>query len=81
MNLKIQNPHLKVVLSIGGMASIEAFAVVASDPVLRDAFARSAKDLVDASGLDGIDSRTPRCPLCDRDRATLDGRTAHCWLF
>lgn len=60
MHLKQRYPHLQVVLSIGGGESAETFPIVASNAVLRDNFARSARGLVDASGLDGIDreSRT-----------------------
>jgi len=57
MHLKQQHPHLQVVLSIGGGASTETFPVVAANTILRDNFARSALGLVEASGLDGIDSK------------------------
>lgn len=57
MHLKQKHPHLRVVLSIGGGNSSEIFPLVASSTLLRDNFARSAKGLVEASGLDGIDSR------------------------
>jgi len=56
MHLKQIYPHLQVVLSIGGGASAETFPIVASNTLLRDNFARSARGLVEASGLDGIDS-------------------------
>jgi chitinase len=56
MHLKQRHPHLSVILSIGGAGSPDVFPVVASDPILRDNFARSALGLVEASGLDGIDS-------------------------
>ncbi|KAI0473366.1 glycoside hydrolase [Xylariaceae sp. FL0804] len=55
MHLKEAHPHLQVVLSIGGISSSETFPIVASDALLRDNFARSARGLLDASGLDGID--------------------------
>ncbi|KAI1499050.1 family 18 glycoside hydrolase [Biscogniauxia marginata] len=55
MHLKHAHPHLRVVLSIGGAMSSETFPVVASDTLSRDNFARSARGLVEASGLDGID--------------------------
>ncbi|KAI0178991.1 glycoside hydrolase family 18 protein [Hypoxylon sp. FL1284] len=55
MHLKQRHPHLRVTLSIGGGASNETYPVVASDALLRDNFARSVRDLVEASGLDGID--------------------------
>ncbi|KAK0734303.1 glycoside hydrolase [Lasiosphaeria miniovina] len=55
MHLKQRYPHLQVVLSIGGGASSETFPIVAANTILRDNFARSARGLVEASGLDGID--------------------------
>ncbi|OTB05730.1 glycoside hydrolase family 18 protein [Hypoxylon sp. CI-4A] len=55
MHLKQKHPHLQVTLSIGGGMSNESFPVVASNALLRDNFARSARGLVEASGLDGID--------------------------
>lgn len=56
MHLKQLHPHLQVVLSIGGPDSSENFPVVANSTLCRDNFARSARGLVEASGLDGIDS-------------------------
>ncbi|RFU32741.1 hypothetical protein B7463_g3625, partial [Scytalidium lignicola] len=55
MRLKQQHEHLRVILSIGGGNSSQDFAVVASTAATRDAFGRSAKGLLEASGLDGID--------------------------
>ncbi|KAK1767030.1 endochitinase B1 [Phialemonium atrogriseum] len=55
MHLKQKHPHLQVILSIGGSQSGEMFPIVASDPIFRDNFGRSARGLVEASGLDGID--------------------------
>ena len=57
MHLKQKHRHLQVVLSIGGGAAAETFPYVAASSLARDNFARSARGLVDASGLDGIDSR------------------------
>lgn len=57
MHLKQKYPHLRVSLSIGGGSSAASFPVVASSTLSRDNFARSAKGLIDASGLDGIDSQ------------------------
>jgi chitinase len=56
MHLKQQHPHLQVVLSVGGRCCSEMFPVVSGDAGLRENFARSALGLVEASGLDGIDS-------------------------
>lgn len=62
MNIKQQKPHLKVLLSIGGAGASQNFAAVAASAATRDNFGRSARGLVDASGLDGIDSRSmPSC--------------------
>lgn len=60
MHLKQRHPHLQVVLSVGGSTASEVFPVVASSTLLRDNFARSALGLVEASGLDGIDSKYER---------------------
>ena len=67
MHLKQTHPHLQVILSIGGGQSSETFPIVASDTILRDNFARSARGLVEASGLDGIDSATPPIIPCHLD--------------
>ncbi|KAJ0318220.1 hypothetical protein Brms1b_004475 [Colletotrichum noveboracense] len=56
MHLKQKHPHLQVVLSIGGGSSAAVFPSVAANTLYRDNFARSARGLVDASGLDGIDT-------------------------
>lgn len=56
MKLKQEKPHLKVILSIGGGGASQNFAAVAASAATRDNFGRSARGLVDASGLDGIDS-------------------------
>ncbi|RYP11717.1 hypothetical protein DL767_011038 [Monosporascus sp. MG133] len=55
MHLKQAHPHLTVMLSIGGKDSCKIFPTVASNILLRDEFGRSARGLVEASGLDGID--------------------------
>ena len=60
MHLKQKHPHLQVVLSIGGGAATEVFPIVAGNTLLRDNFARSALGLIEASGLDGIDSKCTR---------------------
>lgn len=57
MALKQQHRHLKVILSIGGGAGSQNFATVAANAALRDNFGRSAKGLVEAADLDGIDSK------------------------
>jgi len=58
MRLKQQHEYLKVILSIGGGAASQNFAAVASSAVTRDNFGQSAKNLVEASGFDGIDSKS-----------------------
>ncbi|KAK3369547.1 glycoside hydrolase superfamily [Lasiosphaeria ovina] len=55
LHLKQRYPYLQVILSIGGGSSSEIFPIVASTAILRDNFARSARGLVEASGIDGID--------------------------
>lgn len=58
--LKRGNPHLKVLLSIGGGGnSSENFSSVAAAASTRDTFARSAVSLVKNGGFDGIDSVFP----------------------
>jgi chitinase len=44
-----------VLLSIGGPGSAETFPFAASTAARRDTFARTAREMVDASGFDGID--------------------------
>ncbi len=56
--IKQRTPHLKVILSIGGAESSQNFAAVAASAALRDNFGRSARGLVAASDLDGIDSKS-----------------------
>jgi len=58
IRLKQQYPYLKVILSVGGGGpGNQNFAAVAASGYFRDNFAESAKGLIDASGLDGIDSQ------------------------
>jgi len=66
MHLKQRYPHLQVVLSVGGSASAEMFPVVASSAGYRDTFARSARGLVEASGMDGIDGESFSFSLATR---------------
>ncbi|EPQ63467.1 Bgt-939 [Blumeria graminis f. sp. tritici] len=53
--LKQQFSHLKLILSIGGGASSQNFAAVASTKHGRETFGQSARCLVDTYALDGID--------------------------
>lgn len=57
LDLKQGHPHLKVILSVGGPSANESFKSVASNPAYRETFAHTARGLVTASGLDGIDSK------------------------
>jgi chitinase len=55
--LKRQYQHLKVILSVGGGGKgSEPFAAVAANPQTRGQFALTARELVAAYGIDGIDS-------------------------
>ena len=54
VELKKQNPHLKVLLSIGGWGS-GRFSEMASDKKNREAFAKDCKRIVKEFNLDGID--------------------------
>ena len=58
LRLKQEHGYLKLFLSIGGGAASQNFARVAASTVTRDNFGRSAKGLVEASGFDGIDSKS-----------------------
>ncbi len=53
--LKLTNPHLKVLLSVGGASGSKEFPDVAASLDGRRKFAASCKILVDSFGLDGID--------------------------
>lgn len=54
VDLKKDNPELKVLLSIGGWGS-GRFSEMAADSVLRNSFAADCRRVVDEYGLDGID--------------------------
>ncbi len=54
-NLKKQNRHLKVILSIGGWTYSPSFHPVVVNPQLRSKFVASAIRLVEDNGLDGLD--------------------------
>jgi chitinase len=58
LRLKEEHGYLKLILSIGGGAASQNFARVAASTVTRDNFGRSARGLVEASGFDGIDSKS-----------------------
>ncbi|KAL8927632.1 MAG: hypothetical protein Q9172_001261 [Xanthocarpia lactea] len=55
-NLKLQNPNLKTLISIGGGGKgSDPFAGVAASPAAREHFGTSAKQMLDTYGLDGLD--------------------------
>lgn len=53
--LKVDNPHLKTLISVGGWTWSNRFSDVAADPQLRQNFANSAVDFVRNFKMDGID--------------------------
>lgn len=57
MVLKDKFPHLKVLLSIGGVDSSQSFRILSETAARRDNFAKSANLLVREARLDGIDSK------------------------
>ena len=54
VELKKQNPNLKILLSIGGWG-MDGFCPIASDANKRKIFANSCKQIMDEFGIDGID--------------------------
>ncbi|KAL8697072.1 MAG: hypothetical protein Q9224_002483 [Gallowayella concinna] len=57
-NLKLQNPGLKSLLSIGGGGKgSDPFAAIAASPDARERFAVSAKEMLDTYELDGLDGK------------------------
>lgn len=61
--LKRQHPHIKTLLSVGGGSGSAEFPAVAASIQRREAFVRTARELVDRFGLDGIDSKSPYAPF------------------
>ena len=57
-SLKARYPNIKTILSVGGGGEGSApFPAVASNGIVRSNFAQSARQIVDAFGFDGIDSK------------------------
>lgn len=57
-SLKKRYPKIKTILSVGGGGEGSAsFPAVASNGIVRSSFAQSARQMVDAFGFDGIDSK------------------------
>lgn len=72
--LKITNPQLRTVLSIGGGGKgSEHFASVARSPLARQTFASSARELVLEYGFDGVDSACLRTRTGGADGRQLTG--------
>lgn len=68
--LRRRRPNLAVLLSIGGSdVSSDIFSAVAADPVARERFGRSARDLVRAYFLSGVDGAR-ECPALPSPTAT-----------
>lgn len=64
VQLKQQYSTMKVILSVGGGGKgSENFAAVANNRSCVDTFVRTARELVDQFGLDGMDSKFPRFHL------------------
>lgn len=55
--LRLANPHLKTMMSVGGGSGSAAFSALAATPAGRANFARSAREWVDRYSFDGIDGR------------------------
>lgn len=53
--LKVENPHLKTLISVGGWSWSNRFSDVAADPQLRKNFANSAVDFIRNYKMDGVD--------------------------
>jgi GH18 family chitinase/predicted carbohydrate-binding protein with CBM5 and CBM33 domain len=53
--LKTQNPDLKIALSIGGWTWSDHFTTVAASPTLRQTFATACRNIIETTGIDGID--------------------------
>jgi len=57
-SVKTRYPHVKTILSFGGGGEGSApFPAVASNGIVRSIFAQSARQMVDAYGFDGMDSK------------------------
>lgn len=55
--IKQQYPHIKTILSVGGGGEGSVpFPLAASNGIVRSMFAQSARNMVNAFDLDGIDS-------------------------
>jgi GH18 family chitinase len=54
-SLKVQNPHLKVLVSIGGWTLSWTMSKVCADDVLRQRLVKSSVDFIVKNGFDGID--------------------------
>nr|WP_088042647.1 glycosyl hydrolase family 18 protein [Bacillus sp. EAC] len=54
-DLKVQYPHLKTIISIGGWTWSNRFSDVAADPATRLVFAKSAVEFIRTYGFDGVD--------------------------
>lgn len=53
--LKVDNPHLQTLISVGGWTWSNRFSDIAADPQLRQNFANSAVDFVRQYKMDGVD--------------------------
>lgn len=53
--LKQQNPHISIIVSIGGGTGSKEFPALAANSSARQTFARQAREFCDRHGFDGID--------------------------
>jgi chitinase len=61
--LKRENPHLKVILSVGGSSGSSTFPAFAAQEASRRTFASTSRQVVERYGFDGIDGMSQRLSL------------------
>lgn len=77
-NLKKQNRHLKVLLSIGGWTYSPSFHPIVVNPALRATFVRSSIQLLEDYGIDGsVSWPVDKLDYFDADLDFLNKQTGH----